>query len=196
MKTSIDGINLIKSFEGCRLEAYKALPTEKYFTIGYGHYGPDVKERMIISQAQADRYLQQDLTKFENYVMQYCNKLNLNQHQFDALVSFTYNCGPGNLKKLVEGRTISQIADAILNYDHAGGKQLAGLTRRRKAERELFIKRDVKIIIGSARIDSKGNLSGDIPGDQKQKEVPDYSGEVSLQDFYVHKKGREIKNEK
>lgn len=189
MKTSIDGINLIKSFEGCRLTAYKALPTEKYWTIGIGHYGPDVKENMVISQAQADRYLQQDLTKFENYVMQYCNKLNLNQHQFDALVSFTYNCGPGNLKKLVEGRTISQIADAILNYDHAGGKQLAGLTRRRKAERELFIKRDVKIIIGSARIDSKGNLSGDTPGDQKQKEVPDYSGEVSLQDFYVHKKG-------
>lgn len=192
MKTSIDGINLIKSFEGCRLTAYKALPTEKYWTIGIGHFGPDVKENMVISQAQADRYLQQDLTKFENYVMQYCNKLNLNQHQFDALVSFTYNCGPGNLKKLVEGRTISQIADAILNYDHAGGKQLAGLTRRRKAERELFIKRDVKIIIGSARIDEKGGVSSGALGDQKQKTTPDYSGEVSLQDFYVHSKGWNI----
>ena len=188
MKTSTNGLNLIKSFEGCRLIAYKPVSTEKYFTIGYGHYGSDVKENMVISQAQADRYLQQDLQKFENYVNQYCEKLNLNQNQFDALVSFTYNCGPGNLKKLIEGRTISQIADAMLQFNHAGGKELAGLTRRRKAERELFIKRDVKIIIGSARIDEKGGLAG-VAGDQKQKNTPDQSGEVSMQEFYMHKKG-------
>lgn len=189
MKISQNGINLIKSFEGCRLESYKAVPTEKYYTIGYGHYGADVKQNMIISQAQADRYLVQDLEKFERYVEQYAGKLNLNQNQFDGLVSFTYNCGAGNLKKLVEGRTLSQIADAMLQYNHAGGKELAGLTRRRKAERELFIKRDVVIIIGSARIDSKGNITGDQGGDQKQKSVPDYSGEVSMQEFYNHKKG-------
>lgn len=188
MKTSTNGLNLIKSFEGCRLIAYKPVSTEKYFTIGYGHYGSDVKENMVISQEQADRYLQQDLQKFENYVNQYCEKLNLNQNQFDALVSFTYNCGPGNLKKLIEGRTISQIADAMLQYNHAGGKELAGLTRRRKAERELFIKRDVKIIIGSARIDEKGGIAG-VAGDQKQKNTPDQSGEVSMQEFYMHKKG-------
>ena len=150
MKISNNGLNLIKQFEGCRLIAYKSVATEKYFTIGYGHTGEDVKPNMVISQAQADRYLQQDIGRYENYVNQYCAKLNLNQNQFDAITSFTYNCGPGNLKKLIEGRTISQIADAMLQFNHAGGKELAGLTKRRKAERELFIKRDVKIIIGSA----------------------------------------------
>ena len=189
MKISNNGLNLIKQFEGCRLIAYKPVATEKYYTIGYGHTGEDVKPNMVISQAQADRYLQQDIERYENYVNQYCAKLNLNPNQFDALTSFTYNCGPGNLKKLIEGRTISQIADAILQFNHAGGKELAGLTKRRKAERELFIKRDVKIIIGSARIDEKGSVQGGAAGDQKQKNTPDYSGEVSMQDFYVHKKG-------
>lgn len=188
MKISKSGIDLIKSFETCRLIAYKALKSEQYYTIGWGHNGPDVKPNMVISQAQADRYLQQDLEKFENYVNQYCAKLNLNQNQFDALVSFTYNCGAGNLKKLIEGRTISQIADAMLNYNHSAGEVVAGLTKRRKAERELFIKRDVKIIIGSARIDEKGGIAG-VAGDQKQKNTPDYSGEVSMQEFYMHKKG-------
>ena len=189
MKISKSGIDLIKSFETCRLIAYKALKSEQYYTIGWGHNGPDVKPNMVISQAQADRYLQQDLEKFENYVNQYCAKLNLNPNQFDALTSFTYNCGPGNLKKLIEGRTISQIADAMLNYNHSAGEVVAGLTKRRKAERELFIKRDVKIIIGSARIDEKGSVQGGAAGDQKQKNTPDYSGEVSMQEFYVHKKG-------
>ena len=189
MKISENGINLIKSFEGCRLTAYKAVPTEKYYTIGVGHYGEDVKQNMVISKAQADRYLVQDLEKFEKYVEYYAGKLNINQNQFDSLTSFCYNCGAGNLKKLVDGRTISQIADAMLKFNHAGGKVLAGLTRRRKAERELFIKRDVLIVIGSARIDSKGNITGDQGGDQKQKSVPDYSGEVSMQQFYIHKKG-------
>lgn len=188
MKISQNGLNLIKQFEGCRLEAYKAVASEAYYTIGYGHYGPDVKKTMIISQAQADRYLEQDIVKFENYVNQTV-KTSLNQNQFDALVSFTYNCGAGNLKKLVEGRNLTQIADALLLYTHSGGKELPGLVKRRKAERELFIKRDVKIIIGSARIDEKGKTSGGAAGDQKQKASPDYSGEVSMQDFYVSKKG-------
>lgn len=189
MKISSNGINLIKSFEGCRLISYKARPSEKYFTIGYGHMGPDVKENMVISQAQADRYLQQDLEKFDNYVNQYTSALNLNQNQHDALTSFTYNCGGRNLEKLIEGRTVAQIADALLLYDHAGGKVIDGLTRRRKAERELFIKRDTPIIIGSARIDENGNISSGAAGDQKQKSAPDRSGEVSMQEFYIHKKG-------
>lgn len=189
MKISENGLNLIKSFEGCRLIAYKALPSEKYFTIGYGHMGADVKENMVISQAQADRYLQQDIERFEKYVNQYCGSLALNQNQYDALTSFTFNCGAGNLKKLIEGRTVAQIADALLLYNHAGGKEIAGLTRRRKAERELFIKRDVLIVIGSARIDENGNVTNGAAGDQKQKDSSDYTGEVSMQQFYLHKKG-------
>lgn len=81
--------------------------------------------------------MKRDLTKSEMYVEK--TGLKLNQNQFDALVSFTYNCGPGNLLKLVAGRTILQIGDAILKYNKAGGKVLKGLTRRREAERALFL---------------------------------------------------------
>lgn len=137
MTTSKNGIDLIKQFEGCRLKAYKALPSEQYYTIGYGHYGADVTAGMTISQADADEFLKRDLTKFETYVEK--TGLKLNQNQFDALVSFTYNCGPGNLLKLVAGRTILQIGDAILKYNKAGGKVLKGLQRRREAERALFL---------------------------------------------------------
>lgn len=136
MTTSQKGIDLIKQFEGCRLKAYKAIPSEKYFTIGYGHYGADVVEGMTISQADAEEFLRRDLGKFEAYVEK--TGLKLNQNQFDALVSFTYNCGPGNLLKLVAGRTIPQIGSAILKYNKAGGKVLKGLTRRREAEYNLF----------------------------------------------------------
>lgn len=188
MKTSQEGVNFIKQFEGVRLKAYKAIPTEKYFTIGYGHYGADVKQDMVITHAEAEAYLRIDLQRFEKAVN--ALGLPLNQNQFNALVSFTYNCGAGNLKKLTANRTLPQIADAMLSFNHAGGKELAGLTRRRKAERELFLKgEDMNIIIGSARIDENGKAAGGKEGDQKQKSVPDYSGEVSMQTFYNHSKG-------
>lgn len=134
------GLELIMSFEGCRLTAYKPVQTEKYYTIGYGHYGADVKKGMKISMAQAEAYLIADCQKFANYVD---NKayvpIALNGNQRDALISFTYNCGPGNLKKLCAGRTADQIAAKIPAYNKAGGKVLNGLTRRRKAEQILFL---------------------------------------------------------
>lgn len=137
MKTSQNGINLIKQFEGCRLQAYKPVAAEPCYTIGYGHYGSDVLPGMVISQTQAEAYLAQDLAKYEKSV----NALNipLNQNQFDALVSFAYNCGSGNLKKLVRGRSPQQIADAMLQYNKGSGKVLSGLTKRRQAERALFL---------------------------------------------------------
>lgn len=137
MKTSQRGIDLIKGFEGCRLTAYKPVSTELYWTIGYGHYGPDVTPGMRISSAQAEMYLRADLEKFENAVN--ATGLKLNPNQFDSLVSFAYNCGTGNLKKLVTGRTLTQIADAMLAYNKGGGKVLPGLVKRRQAERALFI---------------------------------------------------------
>ncbi|OPG98928.1 hypothetical protein B2I21_09720 [Chryseobacterium mucoviscidosis] len=141
-KISKAGIDLIKSFEGCRLSAYKPVSTETYWTIGWGHYGEDVKKGMTITQAQADAMLVTDLANYEAYVnnpsyVPVTDKLT--QNQFDALVSFTYNCGQGNLKKLCSGRTLPAIALAILMYDKAGGKVLAGLTRRRKDESALFL---------------------------------------------------------
>lgn len=137
MRTSTKGIELIKSFEGCRCLAYKALPSEEYWTIGYGHYGKDVTQGMTITQEQAEEYLRKDLEKFEAYVDQ--TGITLNQNQYDALVSFAYNCGPKNLRRLTLGRTILQIPDAMLLYCKAGGKELKSLKRRREAERKLFL---------------------------------------------------------
>lgn len=137
MVTSNRGIEFIKAFESCRLTAYKALPQELYYTIGYGHCGPDVTEGMTITAADAEEFLRRDLGHFEAHVSRL--KFELTQDQFDALVSFAYNCGAKNLRKLTTGRTISQIADAMLLYNKAGGKVLKGLTRRREAERALFL---------------------------------------------------------
>lgn len=134
MMTSNAGINLIKKFEGCRLAAYK--DTVGVWTIGYGHTG-GVTPGMKITQADADTFLRKDLTKFEGYVNSLT--ITLSQNEFDALVSFTYNCGYGNLKKLVKGRNKIEIANALLLYNKAGGKVLAGLTKRRKEEQALFL---------------------------------------------------------
>ena len=137
MQINKEGLSLIKSFEGCRLEAYKPVATEVYWTIGYGHCGADVKKGAKITQKQAEEYLKKDLEKFEKYVTE--TKLKLNENQFSALVSFCYNCGKRNLQTLIKGRTIEQIGDALLKYNKAGGKVLAGLTKRRKAEQKLFL---------------------------------------------------------
>lgn len=136
MKTSKKGIDLIKSFEGCRLTAYKAVSSEQYYTIGYGHYGPDVSLGTTITQDQAEILLGVDLRKYEQAVDKI--PIQLNQNQYDALVSFAYNCGIGNLNKLVLGRDLQQIADALLLYNKSGGHVLEGLARRRRAERDLF----------------------------------------------------------
>ena len=138
MRTSKAGINLIKSFEGLRLKAYKPVSTETYYTIGYGHYGADVTADMTITEEQAETLLSQDLVKYERAVIALGR--NFNQNQFDALVSFTYNCGAANLKRLVANRNNAQIAEAILLYNRAGGKVLNGLIRRRAQERALFLK--------------------------------------------------------
>ena len=134
------GLALIKQYEGCRLTAYKC--SAGVWTIGYGHTA-GVHSGMTITQAQADAYLQQDTAKFEGYVNNPAYvpiTANLNQNQFDALVSFAFNLGAGNLRKLCKGRTAAQIAQAMTQYCKANGKVLAGLRRRRAAEQALFNK--------------------------------------------------------
>lgn len=138
MNISQKGIDLIKKYEGLRLNAYKPVPTERYFTIGYGHYGKDVSPNMTITQAEAEAMLKKDLEKFEAKVNKY-SKYNWTQNEFDALVSFAYNIG--SIDQLTQNgkRTKEEIADKILSYDKAGGKKLAGLTKRRLEEKMMFL---------------------------------------------------------
>ena len=134
------GLELIKSFEGCRLTAYKPVQTEQYYTIGWGHYGPDVYEGMVISQAQADQFLFEDVQRFVNAVNQYQARFNFNQNEFDALVSFTYNCGAGSLANVMSCcNTKQEIAEECKLYNKGGGVVLAGLVRRREEEYKLFM---------------------------------------------------------
>ena len=134
MQISKKGIDLIKRFEGCRLKAYKC--PAGVWTIGYGHTS-GVKQGDTISQQQADSWLRYDLRVFELHVKNNL-KFTPNQNQFDALVSFTYNCGLKNLKTLIANRNAEQIGNAIIKYNKANGKILQGLVNRRKAEQTLF----------------------------------------------------------
>lgn len=135
MKISNNGLNLIKRFEGCHLTAYKdpvGIPT-----IGYGHI-KGVKMGMKITQAQADAYLKEDVVSAEKAVSKYSYPYT--QDMFDALTSFTFNCGAGNLAKLTNNgtRTLAQISARIPAYNKAGGKELRGFVNRRAAEKALF----------------------------------------------------------
>lgn len=140
MRTSQKGIDLIKKFEGCRLEAYRC--PAGVWTIGYGHT-KGVKDGMKISWEQAEEFLREDLKIYEQAVER-CVKVPLSQNQFDALVSFCYNCGgealrTSTLLRLLNESKYSESAEQFLRWNKAGGKVLAGLTRRREEEREMFL---------------------------------------------------------
>ena len=140
MKTSQRGINLIKQFEGVRLTAYKC-PAGVY-TIGYGHTR-GVKRGMRITEEEASAYLTADLLNSEKAVERYDSVYHWNQNKYDALVSFTFNCGAANLRSLLRNgrRNRSHIAETLPLYRKAGGKVLKGLERRRAAEKALFLER-------------------------------------------------------
>ena len=140
MKITNAGLDIIKKYEGCRLEAYKC--PAGVWTIGYGHT-KGVKPGMKITVAKADEYLKSDCKASENAVNKYQKKYNFNQNQFDALVSFTFNCGAGNLKTLLDNgnRDIDTISKKIPLYNKAAGKELSGLTKRRNSEKALFDKK-------------------------------------------------------
>lgn len=137
LRTSENGINLIKQFEGCYLKSYKC--PAGIWTIGYGHTA-GVYEGMTISQVQAESFLKDDLFKYEEKVNKYYTKYIWTQNEFDALVSFAFNIG--SIDKLTANGTRNRaiIIKKMLEYNKANGKILSGLTRRRKAERELFLK--------------------------------------------------------
>ena len=141
MKTSDKGITLIKKFEGCYLKAYKC--PAGVWTIGYGHTGKvdgkAICSGMKITSAKATSLLKSDLATFEKAVAN-CKYLTFkpNQNQFDALVSFAFNCGTGSLNTLVKSRSAKVVSEKILLYNKANGKVLTGLVNRRKEEKALF----------------------------------------------------------
>jgi GH24 family phage-related lysozyme (muramidase) len=138
MKASRNAIALIKRFEGVRLKAYKPIPSEDKYTIGYGHYG--VLASLTIDEEKAEKYLKKDVAKAEKSVNKYATRYHydFNQNQFDALVSFTYNVG--SIKRLTANgtRSVTEIGESILLYVKGSGKVLKGLIIRRRAEHALY----------------------------------------------------------
>ncbi|HAS0832443.1 MULTISPECIES: lysozyme [Enterobacter] len=145
MQTSDKGIALIKEFEGCKLTAYQ--DSVGVWTIGYGWTQPvdgkPIRAGMTINQETAERLLKTGLVSYESDVSRLV-KVGLTQGQFDAMVSFTYNLGARSLststllRKLNAGDYVGA-ADEFMRWNKAGGKVLNGLTRRREAERALFL---------------------------------------------------------
>ena len=151
MKISQAGLDLIKRFEGCKLEAYR--DAVGIWTIGYGHTGPNVHDGLKITQAQADAILAQDVSRFASGVAANVN-VALTQSEFDALVSFAFNVGLGAfrsstlLKLLNDNADRTVVASQFLRWNKAGSKVLDGLTKRRNAEKALFLSKAPHPLLG------------------------------------------------
>lgn len=144
-QTNPSGVSLIKSFEGLRLRAYQ--DAVGVWTIGYGTTR-GVKPGQEISEAQAESLLKTDLNRFERAVND-AVRVPINDNQFAALVSFTYNVGSGAMKsstllRKLNRRDIYGAAKEFPRWNRAGGRILAGLTRRRNAEKALFLGQDYR----------------------------------------------------
>ena len=140
MEISDKGIKLIKEFEGLELISY--LCPAKVWTIGYGHI-KGVQEGMEWTEEQAEEALKEEIVGYCKYVEEYV-KVPLNQNQFDALVSWTYNLGPTSLKKSTMLKVLNkgnydEVPEQIKRWNKARGQVLNGLVRRRDTEAELFV---------------------------------------------------------
>jgi lysozyme len=154
------GLRIIQEFEGCRLEAYECLGSlsnrEKgrppFWTVGWGHTGPDVHEGLIITKERADELLVEDLRRFERDVESLVTNKAMTDNQFAALVSFAYNVGSdidkddlaeglgdSSLLRKFNAGDMSGAADEFPKWNKSGGRVLPGLVRRRAAERLLFL---------------------------------------------------------
>lgn len=145
MKASVDAYELIKQFEGLRLEAY--LCPAGIWTIGYGHTS-GVSPNSFITIQEADEYLHRDVAAIEMQL----NKLNLSlrQCQWDAIVSFVFNVGIGNFKastllaKIRINPDDNSIIDEFLTWVYANGKVMRGLQKRRLTEMKLYFSDKLK----------------------------------------------------
>lgn len=134
------GLELIKKFEGLELKAYQDVVG--IWTIGYGHTGPDVYPGMTITEFKAEQLLLQDLSVARSCVECF-TKVQLSDNQFGALVSLVFNIGSGayrksTLLKLLNEKKYKAASEEFVKWNKAGGKPVPGLTRRRKAEADLF----------------------------------------------------------
>ena len=139
MKISAEGLSLIKKFEGCEREAY--LCPANVWTIAYGRT-KDVKEGDTCTQEEAEEWLAEEMEEYEGYINDKVT-VDLEQNQFDALVSWVYNLGPTNLSsstmlKVLNDEKYNEVPNQIRRWNKAGGNVLDGLTRRREAEALLF----------------------------------------------------------
>jgi lysozyme len=146
VRTSDSGLSILKQFEGLRLNAYK--DSVGVWTIGYGHTSmagePFVMAGLKITNQEAENILRRDVVKYERAVESKLTRVP-NQNQFDAMVSLCYNVGGGNFAKSSVLRFFNagqdaKAANAFLAWNKAGGRVFAGLTRRRGAEMELYMK--------------------------------------------------------
>ena len=170
MKTSQAGIDLIKQFEGVRLESYVC--PAGVLTVGVGHTSaagpPKVVPGMKITYQEANAILARDLIKYENAVDRLV-KVQLTQNQFDALVSFTFNVGEGALakstllKKLNAGQ-YSAVPAELMKWTKGGGKELPGLVRRRRAEAAMWRGVDEKADLDS----EESRVEPDMPAPAKK----------------------------
>jgi lysozyme len=141
MALGLKGLDLIKSFEKLRYQAYQ--DQRGIWTCGWGHTGPEITEFTTCDDQKADLWLIQDTY---NAVHAVINSLDVavNQNQFDALVSFTYNVGAGSeahstLLRLINNGRFALAADQFNLWNHVDGQVSAGLTARRAAEKALFL---------------------------------------------------------
>lgn len=157
MRVSSHAIALIQNFEGLRTKAYKPLSHENGWTIGYGHHSPDVYEGMVCTDAEAELLLKADIAKYEYQIESALNvdEIEVTQGMFDALVCLLFNLQGAlkNGKRLTPIQTLVSYklwkkmkagdkegaANEFLDINKSGGVEVKGLTRRRKAERNLFL---------------------------------------------------------
>jgi len=143
-KASAKCLDLIKSFEGCKLAAYPDPGSGgDPWTIGWGSTGPDIKKGVVWTQAQCDDRLAADVQCFALQVDKLIGPVSTTQSEFDALTSFAYNLGASalagsTLLRMHKAGRHSEAAQQFLRWDKAGGKVMRGLTRRRQAEAALY----------------------------------------------------------
>jgi len=138
--TSSSGIELIKQFEGFKPHPYVC--SGGYLTIGYGHKLLPSDQYKIITEEKAHQILEYDLRRTERAVIKYIDA-QLNDDQFAALVSFTFNLGPAalqrsSLRQKINYGQYNECSKEFLKWVYAGGKRVTGLVQRRKVEMDLF----------------------------------------------------------